>query len=73
MSSPLTQVISYANNWKEFLLFTGLRHERRPTWLALIILFFSDRTRDIWTRLAAGILIGIACDQLTSNEVLARL
>ena len=31
---------------------------RRPTWLAIIVLFFSGRMNHIWCKLAAGIVIG---------------
>jgi len=47
---------------------SGLKQERRPTWLALIIFFFSDRMKEIWARLATGIVIGLVCDQLTNTD-----
>ena len=49
----------------------GLQHGRRPTWLALILLFFSARMREVWARLAAGFVIGIACDTATSTRNIA--
>ena len=42
--------------------------QRRPSWLALIVLFFSDPMRNIWARLTAGFFIGIAADT-TSNRI----
>lgn len=42
--------------------------ERRPSWLALIVLFFSEPMRNIWTKLTAGFFIGIAADT-TSNRI----
>lgn len=42
--------------------------QRRPSWLALIVLFFSDPMRNIWTKLTAGFFIGIAADT-TSNRI----
>ena len=74
MLCQLAQVIFFLVNPLSILSFAGLRGERRPTWLALIVLFFSDRMRDIWTRLVVGIVVGITCDQLSnSDQFFARL
>jgi len=45
----------------------GLENQRRPTWLALILLFFSRPMLAVWKRLASGILVGLVCDSLTGN------
>jgi len=40
---------------------------RRPTWLDLISLFFSNRMIILWKKIAAGIITGLILDSLTGN------
>ena len=49
--------------------------QRRPSWLALIVLFFSAPMRHIWTKLTAGFFIGVAADTYTNRipDTIARL
>ena len=52
----------------------GLEHQRRPSWLAVILLFFSRPMRQIWTKLAAGFVIGLICDTASNtNNIFTRL
>ena len=48
---------------------------RRPTWLALIVFFFSAPMSHIWAKLSAGFFIGIAADTYTNRipDTIARL